>query len=137
MSYPEAIKNYSGWNIERLDTIDVRPDSRAEIKEDFLFWKTDRKYSAAITNPPFNIALDVIQKSLSMVESGGLVIMLLRLNFFGGQKRSEWFKKNMPYRCYVHSKRMSFTKGATDSIEYMHAVWVAGTGLPFTELKIL
>lgn len=54
----------------------------------------------------------------------GFVIMLLRLNYFGSQKREEFWEDNMPAKCYVHRKRMSFTdEGGTDSIEYMHAVW--------------
>ncbi len=64
--------------------------------------------------------------------------MLLRLNFFGSQERSTWFKSNMPVNCYVHSKRLKFTNtGGTDSIEYMHAVWVVGEYPAYTKLKIL
>lgn len=138
MSYPAAIKNYSGWDAYSLRTIDVRQDSHAEVKEDFLFWKPDATYDLAITNPPFNIALDVIQKCLTIVKPGGFVIILLRLNFFGSQERSTWFKQNMPANCYVHSKRMKFTNtGGTDSIEYMHAVWIVGEHPSFTKLKIL
>lgn len=140
MSYPTAITQYSGWPFNGIDTVDVRPDSRATFKEDYLFKNlgTDRPYDLAITNPPFNIALDVIQKCLREVQGGGLVIMLLRLNFFGSQERSAWFKQNMPVNCYVHSRRMKFTNtGGTDSIEYMHAVWRVGEHPAFTKLKIL
>ena len=139
MSYPEAITKYSGWTIEKIETIDVRPDSKAEIKEDFLFCSPRiPKPNMAITNPPFNIALDVIQKCLREVHEGGWVIMLLRLNFFGSQERSQWFKGNMPWACYVHSKRLKFTNaGGTDSIEYMHCCWKVGEHPKFTKLRIL
>lgn len=64
--------------------------------------------------------------------------MLLRLNFFGGAKRLDWWHRNMPIACYVHSKRIGFTDdGKTDSIEYMHAVWVVGEQPRFTALRII
>lgn len=138
MSYPVALKNYSQWNISDLETLDVRLDSRANIKTDFLFWNPMTVRDVAITNPPFNIALDVIQKCLREVRGGGLVIMLLRLNFFGSQERSAWFKSFMPLATYVHSKRMKFTNtGGTDSIEYMHAVWRVGYNPKHTHLRVL
>lgn len=73
MSYPEAIARYSQWNVNGIDTVDVREDSRATFKEDYLFKNLgqDRPYDVAITNPPFNIALDVIQKCLREVRLGG------------------------------------------------------------------
>lgn len=142
MAYPWAIERFSGWNVNKLTTIDIRPDSLAEFKEDYLLRPppvgADNMYDIAITNPPFAIALDVIQKCLGEVAEGGWVIMLLRLNFFGSQERSTWFKQNMPEVCYVHSKRMKFTNtGGTDSIEYMHACWRVGYNPKFTKLRIL
>lgn len=138
MSYPWSIEKFSGWQVSLLDSVDVRPDSKATFKEDFLFRGIDGCYDIAITNPPFNIALDVIQKCLREVKEGGLVIMLLRLNFFGSQERSAWFKQNMPMACYVHSKRMKFTdSGGSDSVEYMHCIWLKGEHPRFTKLRIL
>ncbi len=140
MSYPTAIERYSGWKVNGMDTIDVRPDSLATFKEDYLFKNlgADRPYDMAITNPPFNIAIDVIQKCLHEVAIGGWVIMLLRLNFYGSQERSAWFKQNMPTVSYIHSKRLSFTDdGKTDSIEYQHCCWKVGDKNRFAKLRIL
>lgn len=158
MSYPEAIRLHSGWNYNDIDTCDIREDSRAKFKCDYLTrHECEGCYDVAITNPPFNIALQIIKKALNDVHTGGWVIMLLRLNFFGSQERSEWFKSNMPLATYVHSKRISFVpddrkkrinaeakaagiaaKGnGTDSIEYMHAVWNVGCHPQFTHLRII
>ena len=140
MSYPAAIQKYSGWTFNGIDTCDVRPDSPAMFKEDYLFTNLgqDRPYDMAITNPPFNIAIDVIQKCLREVAIGGWVIMLLRLNFYGSQERSAWFKQNMPTVSYIHSKRLSFTDDRkTDSIEYQHACWFVGEKPKFTKIRIL
>ena len=123
MSYPEVLDNENF----KLVTIDSRNDSMAEIVEDYLDITFDIPFDLIITNPPFALGLDFVQKSLRDVKDGGYVIMLLRLNFFGSKARNEWLKENMPYEVYVHSKRMSFTdNGKTDSIEYAHFVWKKG-----------
>lgn len=44
----------------------------------------------------------------------------------------------MPMACYVHSKRMKFTdSGGSDSVEYMHCIWLKGEHPRFTKLRIL
>lgn len=136
MSYPTALKTLNPKL--RIDTCDIRDDSRSEIKGDFLKLECKDNYDVIITNPPFNISLDIINKALSDVKEGGYVIMLLRLNYFGGKVRQGLFKKHMPKYCFVHSKRMSFTQnGKTDSIEYCHMVWKKGECPEFTLLKVL
>jgi hypothetical protein len=139
MSYPTAIQEYGFPQINRLFTIDIRQDSKAEFKGDFLTADIDKGYyDVIITNPPFNIALDVIKRSLDIVKYGGLVIMLLRLNFFGSQGRKEFFQKYMPVATYVHSKRMKFSDNTQgDSIEYMHAVWQKGGYPKFSKLCVI
>ena len=98
----------------------------------------DVGFDIAITNPPFNIAMEVIQKALKDVRAGGLVIMLLRLNFFGSRERQGFFQKNMPVLTYVHTKRPKFLNtGGTDSIEYMHCVWQVGNPCRETKLRII
>jgi len=136
MSYPSVIEEELG--VEHVDTIDIREDSLADIKEDFFSQNIKDKYDVVITNPPFNQAQQIIEKSLDSVVDGGYVIMLLRLNFFGSQQRKIFWDKQLPVWSYVHHKRMSFTDdGKTDSIEYMHAVFVKNYSPSFTMLKII
>lgn len=136
MSYPVAIHNVLKKDVY---TIDIREDSLAELKTDFLkIDKLEDKYSMIITNPPFDLSQEIINKSLELVEDGGFVIMLLRLNYFGGKVRRDLWKKHMPKYCFVHSRRMSFTEdGKTDSIEYCHMVWQKGYNPEFTWLKVI
>jgi hypothetical protein len=138
MSYPEAIAAVTG-NV--VVTNDVRPDSPAMMHHDFLTGDLglSKQPEVIITNPPFSIAQQVIEKSLTMVPVGGLVVMLLRLNFFGSDKRFPFFQGKMPQRAYVHHRRMGFTPdGKTDSIEYMHAVWHrARVPSPATTLRVI
>jgi hypothetical protein len=138
MSYPVAITDI--FPTADICTIDIREDSKAEIKADYLSYSFEgfQKPSIIITNPPFNIAQQIIEKALYDVEDKGYVIMLLRLNFFGSQRRLDFWHKQMPVRAYVHSQRMSFTdNGSTDSIEYMHCIWQKGVYPQFTQLMVI
>lgn len=122
----------------KFTTVDIREDSLADIKQDFMAWTSHGQFDIAITNPPFNIAMDVIQRCLLHVSPGGLVIMLLRLNFFGSRERQAFFQGNMPVLTYVHTRRPKFLNtGGTDSIEYMHAVWQVGNPCRFTRMRII
>lgn len=138
MSYPSVIINELGTSPENISTLDIRPDSRADVICDFLHFPKMMEYDIVITNPPFNIALEIIQKSFEVVQTGGYVIMLLRLNFLGSKSRKPFFDKYPPMYVYVHHKRMSFTEnGATDSIEYAHFVWKKGYTPEHTLLKVI
>lgn len=103
MSYPTAIKNIYG-DCE-IHTYDLREDSFAENKCDYLNEKLSYKPNIIITNPPFAIATDIIEKALQDVDDDGYVIMLLRLNFFGSQSREWFFEKYMPeWALYIISE---------------------------------
>lgn len=137
MSYPVAI-NKLIHNYKGLITVDIRQDSKAAYKMDYFNFKPFNNPDIIITNPPFNIALEVVKKGLEDVKENGFVIMLLRLNFFGSDKRNKWLRANMPKYCFVHAKRMSFTKnGKTDSIEYAHFVWQKGYQTTHTNTYLL
>jgi hypothetical protein len=126
MSYPSALERRG----LTCDTVDIRQDSRAEIKQDYLKLSCKDVYDIIITNPPFYAISEIISKALTDVRPGGFVVMLLRLNYFGSQRRKEWWWFNRPSWIFIHSKRMSFTRdGKTDSIEYMHCVWTKPTNL--------
>lgn len=133
MSYPKLL---SSFGIDAV-TYDIRDDSKASIKQDFLTVENIETPQVIITNPPFNIAESIIKKSLEIVDDGGYVIMLLRLNFFGSRKRKSFWKDNMPILTVVHHERISFTGGQTDSIEYMHCIWKKGVSQDYTKLVIV
>lgn len=136
MSYPKIIQKL-GVHQEFIKTIDFRENSKAEIKADFLQYNSEDKFKVVITNPPFNIAEEIIKKAFEFVEEGGYVIMLLRLNFFGSKKRKAFWENNMPVLTFVHRERISFTNGQTDSIEYMHCIWRKGDNRNYTKLQII
>lgn len=130
MPYAEEMKERG---IPDVWTMDIREDSLADFKEDFL--NADNmemfgKFDLIATNPPFNLAEGFIRKSIGMLKEGGVIMMLLRLNFLGGQKRKGLFDEFMPDYVLVHRKRicfntnMKYLKRQTDSIEYAHFVWL-------------
>ena len=154
MSYQTAINNVFGDC--NMINVDVREDSLAEIKKDYLTFNFKNYLpNIIITNPPFNLSMQFNNKALNEVVDDGFVIMLLRLNFFGSKERNSFFNKYMPEWCFVHHVRIGFTdkkdnngyvlfdkngnvkKGSTDSIEYMHAVWRKGHNPEYTKLVVI
>lgn len=88
--------------------------------QDFLTWArtTDRRFDTVITNPPFKDALAFAEVALSLLKSGGQLILLLRINWLGGKERHA-FLQTMTPDLLVLPNRPSFTPdGKTDSIEY-------------------
>lgn len=138
-AYPAVLEEWAGM-FRPIRTLDIREDSPAAVHGDYLKTEIKGQYDIIITNPPFSHAQEVIEKALADVAPGGYVIMLLRLNFLGSEKRKGFFKKYPPFRIYVHSSRMDFLGGPkrkTDSIEYAHFVWKKGTAPEFAGLKVI
>ena len=137
MSYPAVLfKFWADYN--KIITNDIREDSPAKYHNDFLLNTEINEYDIIITNPPFAIAQDIVNMSLQTCKEWWYVIMLLRLNYFWGKVRQDFWKKNMPIRAYVHNRRMSFTSDwNTDSIEYMHCVRKKWENPKETKLSIL
>ncbi len=150
MSYPVALRE-SGLILPetKITTLDLRKDSRAEIKANYLDWSYEpRSFDLVISNPPFTLAEKFIRKSIEL--SYGYVVMLQRLNFFGTSGRLSFFCGHMPRWCYVNSERISFStpllekylkehgitsKKGQDSIEYAHFVWDVNYRPKFTLLR--
>ncbi|UPL50539.1 hypothetical protein [Hymenobacter sublimis] len=134
MTYPAALR---ALGCENIDTLDIRQDSRAAIIADYMNFYPEKEYDLIITNPPFNLALDYIVTALEDCKSGGYVVMLLRLNFFGSLSRKEFFSNNMPLYCFVHTQRPRFNKNSSENAEYAHFVWKKGYNPPHTQTYLL
>jgi hypothetical protein len=136
-TYPEAIIE-AGFTPHMIDSMDIREDSAALYAGMNYLETPCSNYDVTITNPPYNWALEIIQKAIAEAPEGAYIVMLLRLNFFGSQSRREFFNNFMPKYAYVHSKRIGFTDdGKTDSIEYAHYVWVKGENPKYCSLKVI
>lgn len=108
------------------DRVQCQHKTYCEISEgiDYLIYRQKRMVDLIITNPPFSLALEFLQKSLC---ESLTTCYLLRLNFLGSQKRKEFWQANRPSHVLVLSKRPCFTNdGKTDSIEYAWFCWDRG-----------
>jgi hypothetical protein len=124
MPYPDVLAEY-GW--DDVITLDIREDSHADIKADFLTWNNpdNLDFDLIITNPPFAIAEEITRKALELVDQeSGKVIMLQRLNWLGSAARDDFFTGYPPTTTVMHARRPSFGgTSSTDSVEYAHFIW--------------
>lgn len=85
-----------------------------------------------ITNPPYNLAQEFVEKSLNLVETGSKVAMFLRVLFLESQRRKFLFEQNPPKTVYVCSSRIScakngnFEKYPSSVTAYAWFVWEKG-----------
>ena len=83
------------------------------IVQDFLTWETDKKFEGIITNPPFSLAQEFIEKGMSLLTEetedtvNGQMAMFLKIQFLESAKRKEFFDKYPPKYIYVFRDRMA------------------------------
>lgn len=87
---------------------------------DYLTTPTNYPDCAIITNPPFSLAQEFLDKSLREAQ---FVAYLLRINFLGGQCRHDWWQGLEPHHLYVLSRRPDFSGEGGDATEYAWFVW--------------
>ena len=102
----------------------------ASYSDYLAFDESNLGWDLIVTNPPYTLALEFIQKSFKLSSSlwadHALIAMLLRVNFVGSGERAE-FHNEHPSELLVTPRRPSFTyDGKTDATEYAWFVW--GTG---------
>ena len=139
--YPTELLKF-GFPSKYIFTNDIREDATGAFTQDFLKTRLPlpRRPNLIISNPPYSLAVEFVERALDLVVDDGWVMFLLRLNFLGAQKRHEFWKQpfHRPYGIFVHSKRPSFTgDGGTDSTEYAHFVWRKTNNVKSTMLEWL
>lgn len=103
------------------------PTTYSEIREGKDFFDWNDSTDLILSNPPFSLAKEFIEHSVSNSET---VMMLLRLNFLGSKARHNWWNINKPTSLYILSQRPSFTGEGTDSTEYAWFVWDKSKRIP-------
>lgn len=73
------------------------------LTHDFL----EQKFDNVVTNPPYSLAQEFLEKSMEVVNDGGKIAMFLKIQFLEGAKRRDMFKKYPPKYIYVFSKRQN------------------------------
>lgn len=65
------------------------------------------KYDSIITNPPYSLAQEFLEKSMSIINKNGKIAMFLKIQFLEGVARKEMFNKYPPKYVYVFTKRQN------------------------------
>lgn len=97
---------YPNNKILASDLID-RGNSDIVPNIDFLTSDCDFKFDVIITNPPYSLGKEFVEKSMELLEDYGYCIMFLKIQFLEGEKRREFFKKYPPKYIYVYTSRMA------------------------------
>ena len=104
----KAVDKLIGDKLEETTYLDIVDRGYPNtIVKDFLQYKTNKRYDIIISNPPYSLAQEFIEKSLSLLSSKGHCIMFLKLQFLEGAKRKEFFEKYPPKFIYVFRNRMA------------------------------
>lgn len=106
--------------------------SRFDV-EDFRKWNvwTPEPIAAVVSNPPFTIFEEFVERSLELAPVVG---MLLRVNALGGQERREWWTKHRFSVHHILTSRPKFSGAkSSDATEYAFFVWERGKYTGATE----
>jgi len=118
----------NGYSVKSTDLIDR---GFCEGNIDFLSDTITTWDGDIITNPPYTLAKEFIQKSLSIIPEGNKVAMFLKLQFMEGKGRKDLFVNNPPHTIYVSSSRLMCAKngvftGESSAVAYAWYIWVKG-----------
>jgi hypothetical protein len=89
----------------RVSGADVRDYGwPATILKDFLANPSDLRGTAIVSNPPYRLAQEFLQKVID--EGSPYHAWLLRLNFLESMRRKPFFERHPPSRLWVSSRRL-------------------------------
>ncbi len=93
----------AGYSVHATDLV-ARGCPDSESGNDFLMpFVVPEGIQGVVTNPPFKLAQQFVDKALSV---SPYVAMLLRLSFLEGAARGPWFQSSPLARVHVSSKRL-------------------------------
>lgn len=93
---------------------------------DFLLSCPRNGVSAIITNPPYALATEFIERALSLIPANGFVAMLLRADFDSAKTRRHLFADCPAFaKKVVLTKRIRWIEGSTGSPSFNHCwmIW--------------
>lgn len=100
-----VIKEYSNSEVFGSDLVDRGyPDT---LIADFLTHNFNSKFDNIITNPPYSLAQEFLEKGMNVINNDGKIAMFLKIQFLEGAKRRGMFSKYPPKYIYVFSKRQN------------------------------
>jgi len=117
-----------GRNIYNRVKLPNEQKSWAELDEgvDYLTTKFSTK-DVIITNPPFSLTVEFLEKAVSEMEHDGTLVFLQRVNFLGAKCRVDfWERVGFPNKTPIIIPRPRFVNGGSDCCEYMWMIWDYG-----------
>lgn len=94
------------------------------------------EWDLIVSCPPYNQALPIILKCLDVLAEGGILLMLLRLNFLASRKRWLMLHSSCPPNdVFLLPVRPKFQNGTTDSTEMAWFRWQRGNPVKETTLR--
>lgn len=118
-----------GYQVESRDLINRgfgTPDM------DFLSIDNQLWTGDIITNPPYRLAQEFVEKALQIIPTGHKVAMFLKLTFLEGKARRHLFRTTPPIRVWVSSSRLKcamngdFGSMGTGAVPYAWFIWEKG-----------
>lgn len=102
----EIIKEYyPKENVSGFDIVDRGyPETQTA---DFLQHQFLNEYNNIITNPPYSLAQEFLEKGMGIISEKGKIAMFLKIQFLEGVKRKGMYEKYPPKYIYVFSKRQN------------------------------
>lgn len=94
------IKTLQKYGDFSIDAVEIRPEEAQHLQDlgvnviidNFLSMDLGKKYDLIIGNPPFNQAIEFVEKSLGLLKPGGRLIFLLRTAFMESDQRFEFWQ---------------------------------------------
>lgn len=120
-----------GYNVRSSDIV----DRCGNEVYDFLSPENKEWNGDIITNPPYKLAKEFIEKSIEIIPEGKKVAMFLKIQFLEGKERKKMFQKYPPKVIYVSSSRILCAKnaefeamkaGGGSAVAYAWYVWEKG-----------
>jgi len=109
----------AGIDVDGTDIADGR---------DFLTQPALRPFRAIITNPPYELATEFIERALFMIPADGFAAMLLRTDFDHAKTRKHLFAGNRAFaKKLVLTKRIKWFEDSKGQPSFNHAwfIWSA------------
>lgn len=92
-----------GYEVRESDIVDRCGN---EVK-DFLAWQPEPWDGDIVTNPPYSMAGEFVERALECVSEGAKVAFFLKLTFLESEKRKNLFSRTPPVRVWVSRNRLA------------------------------